>query len=160
LNRGEQPSHIAADGSVTMVDVGAKAVTRRTARACALVRLPPRAAEALRNATLPKGDAFVTAQIAGIQAAKRTGELIPLCHPLPIDAIEVRFTWIGDALLRIETQATTSAKTGVEMEAMVAASLAALTIYDMCKSVDKGIVIEDVCLLEKTGGKSGDWNAG
>jgi cyclic pyranopterin phosphate synthase len=156
LNR---PSHIAADGSVTMVDVGAKTATRRMARACALVRLPARAAEALRSATLPKGDAFVAAQVAGILAAKRTGELIPLCHPLPLDAIEVRFSWDDDAVLRIETQAVTSAKTGVEMEAMVAASVAALTIYDMCKSVDKGIRIEAVHLLEKTGGKSGDWHA-
>jgi cyclic pyranopterin phosphate synthase len=160
LSPGERPSHIAADGSVTMVDVGAKGVTRRTARACALVRLPPAAAEALRSATLPKGDAFVAAQIAGIFAAKRAGELIPLCHPLPLDAVEVRFAWDSDTVLRIETQATTSAKTGVEMEAMVAASVAALTIYDMCKSVDKGIVIEQTRLLEKTGGKSGDWHAG
>ena len=160
MSPGERPSHIAADGSVTMLDVGAKGVTRRTARACALVRLPPAAAEALRSATLPKGDAFVAAQIAGIFAAKRTGELIPLCHPLPLDAVEVRFAWDSDTVLRIETQATTSAKTGVEMEAMVAASVAALTIYDMCKSVDKGIVVEQTRLLEKTGGKSGDWHAG
>jgi cyclic pyranopterin phosphate synthase len=159
LSAGDRPSHIAGDGSVTMVDVGAKGVTRRTARACALVRLPPRAAEALRNATLPKGDAFVTAQIAGIFAAKRTGELIPLCHPIPVDAVEVHFSWVDATVLRIETQATTSAKTGVEMEAMVAASVAALTIYDMCKSVDKGIVIDAVRLLAKTGGKSGDWHA-
>jgi len=142
-----------------MVDVGAKAVTARTARACALVRLPPAAAAALRAATLPKGDAFVTAQVAGILAAKRTGELIPLCHPLPLDAVDVTFAWEGD-VLRIESRATTTAKTGVEMEAMVAASVAALTIYDMCKSVDKGIVIEAVRLLEKTGGKSGAWRAG
>jgi len=142
-----------------MVDVGAKAVSARTARACALVRLPPAAAAALREATLPKGDAFVTAQVAGILAAKRTGELIPLCHPLPLDAVDVTFAWEGD-VLRIESRATTTAKTGVEMEAMVAASVAALTIYDMCKSVDKGIVIEAVRLLEKTGGKSGVWRAG
>jgi cyclic pyranopterin phosphate synthase len=158
LNRAERPSHIAADGSVTMVDVGTKGVTRRTARAYALVRLPQRAADALRGATLPKGDAFVAAQIAGIMAAKRTGDLIPLCHSLAVDAVDVRFGWDDDRLLRIETQATTSAKTGVEMEALVAASVAALTIYDMCKSVDKGIVIEQVRLLEKTGGKSGDWS--
>jgi cyclic pyranopterin phosphate synthase len=157
LNR---PSHVAADGSVTMVDVGAKTVTRRTARACALVRLPPAAAAALRAATLPKGDAFVAAQIAGILAAKRTGDLIPLCHPLPVDSVSVTFGWDDDVVLRIETEATTSAKTGVEMEALTAASVAALTIYDMCKSVDKGIVIEAVRLLAKTGGKSGDWAAG
>ncbi len=152
-------SHVAADGSIAMVDVGAKAVTRRTARACALVRLPPNAADALRAATLPKGDALAAAQIAGILAAKRTGELIPLCHPLAIDAVDVRFSWDDPSVLRVEAQATTSGKTGVEMEALVAASVAALTIYDMCKSVDKGIVIEAVRLLEKTGGKSGDWHA-
>lgn len=153
-------SHVAADGSIAMVDVGAKAVTRRTARACALVRLPPAAAEALRAATLPKGDALAAAQIAGILAAKRTGELIPLCHPLPLDAVDVRFSWDDANVLRIEAHAATSAKTGVEMEALVAASVAALTVYDMCKSVDKGIVVEQVRLLEKTGGKSGDWHAG
>jgi cyclic pyranopterin phosphate synthase len=156
----ERPSHVAADGSIAMVDVGAKAVTRRTARACALVRLPPRAAEALREATLPKGDAFAAAQVAGILAAKRTGELIPLCHPLPLDAVDVTFRWDEPTVLRVEAVATTTAKTGVEMEALVAASVAALTIYDMCKSVDKGIVVETVRLLEKTGGKSGDWHAG
>jgi cyclic pyranopterin phosphate synthase len=142
-----------------MVDVGAKAETRRTARACATVRLPPAAAAALKAATLPKGDAFTAAQIAGIFAAKRTGELIPLCHPLPLDAVDVRFTWDAENVLRIESTASTSAKTGVEMEALIAASVAALTIYDMCKSVDKGIVIEATRLLEKTGGKSGAWRA-
>lgn len=142
-----------------MVDVGEKPATRRTARAEARVRLGA-AAAALRAATLPKGDAFVVAQIAGIMAAKRTGELIPLCHPLPLDAIDVAFDWLDDATLRIETRATTTAPTGVEMEALVAASVAALTIYDMCKALDKGIVIESVRLLEKSGGKSGHWRAG
>ena len=155
-----RPSHVAPDGTVAMVDVGTKAVTARTARAWARVRLPPAAAAALRAATLPKGDAFVTAQLAGILAAKRTGELIPLCHPLPLDAVDVSFAWEGADVLRIESRATTTAKTGVEMEAMVAASVAALTIYDMCKSVDKGIVVEEVRLVEKSGGKSGTWRAG
>jgi len=153
-------AHIGADGALTMVDVGAKTVTRRTARALALVHLPPAAASALHAGTLPKGDAFVAAQIAGILAAKRTGDLIPLCHPLPLDAVDVTFAWDNEQTLRIETTATTSAKTGVEMEALTAASIAALTIYDMCKSVDKGIRIESVRLLSKTGGKSGDWHAG
>jgi cyclic pyranopterin phosphate synthase len=143
-----------------MVDVGSKAVTQRTAHASARVRLPATVATALRAATLPKGDAFVTAQLAGILAAKRTGALIPLCHPLPLDAVDVTFAWEGDVVLRIDARATTTAKTGVEMEALVAASVAALTIYDMCKAVDKGIVIETVRLEEKTGGKSGDWHAG
>jgi cyclic pyranopterin phosphate synthase len=143
-----------------MVDVGSKAVTQRTAHASARVRLPANVATALRAATLPKGDAFVTAQLAGILAAKQTGALIPLCHPLPLDAVDVTFAWEGDVVLRIDARATTTAKTGVEMEALVAASVAALTIYDMCKAVDKGIVIEAVRLEEKTGGKSGDWRAG
>ena len=143
-----------------MVDVGGKAITTRTARAEALVRLPQAAADALRAATLPKGDAFVTAQVAGILAAKQTGALIPLCHPLALDAVDVAFAWESPVTLRVTARATTSGKTGVEMEAMVAASIAALTIYDMCKSVDKGIVVESVRLIEKTGGKSGDWHAG
>jgi cyclic pyranopterin phosphate synthase len=160
LTDARTPSHIAPDGSVAMVDVGAKSVTHRTARATARVRLPATVARALRDATLPKGDAFVAAQLAGILAAKQTGTLIPLCHPLPLDAVDVTFAWDGDEVLRIETRATTSGRTGVEMEALVAASVAALTIYDMCKAVDKGIVIEQVRLEEKTGGKSGDWHAG
>jgi cyclic pyranopterin phosphate synthase len=143
-----------------MVDVGAKTVTRRTAHASARVRLPAAVARALREATLPKGDAFVTAQLAGILAAKQTGTLIPLCHPLPLDTVDVTFAWDDDGALRIDACATTTAKTGVEMEALVAASVAALTIYDMCKAVDKGIVIEAVRLEEKTGGTSGDWRAG
>ncbi len=158
-NAAPKPSHIADDGSLAMVDVGAKATTARTARAEALVTLTPAAAEALRAATLPKGDAFVAAQVAGILAAKRTGELIPLAHPLPLDAVDVAFGWNDATTLRIETRATITGRTGVEMEALVAASVAALTIYDMCKALDKGIVIERVRLLQKTGGKSGDWSA-
>jgi len=138
-----------------MVDVSHKPVSERTARAQALVRFSPPAAQALRDATLPKGDAFVTAQLAGILAAKQTGNLIPLAHPLPLAHVEVVFAWESDSVLRIEAQASTSAQTGVEMEAMVAASIAALTIYDMTKAVDKGIVVENVRLLSKTGGKSG-----
>jgi cyclic pyranopterin monophosphate synthase len=154
-----KPSHITGDGSVTMVDVGAKATTARVARAEALVKLTAAAADALRAATLPKGDAFVAAQLAGIMAAKRTGELIPLAHPLPLGAVDVTFAWSDDTTLRIETRASTNAQTGVEMEALVAASVAALTIYDMCKALDKGIVVERVRLLAKSGGKSGDWSA-
>jgi cyclic pyranopterin phosphate synthase len=154
----QKPSHITSDGSVSMVDVSAKAVSLRTARAGARVRMSADAARALRDATLAKGDAFVTAQLAGIMAAKRTGELIPLAHPLPLAQVEVRFAW-DDDVLEVEATARTSAQTGVEMEAMVAASIAALTIYDMTKAVDKGIVVESVRLLEKTGGKSGHWVA-
>lgn len=142
-----------------MVDVSSKPVTARTARAEAFVRMTPAAAQALREATLPKGDAFVAAQLAGIMAAKSTGTLIPLAHPLPLTNVEVSFAWAGDDLLRIESTASTSAQTGVEMEAMVAASIAALTIYDMTKAVEKGIVVESVRLIAKSGGKSGDWAA-
>jgi cyclic pyranopterin monophosphate synthase len=150
-------SHVRADGSLAMVDVGAKAATARTARAQARVRLSVDAANALRGATLAKGDAFAAAQLAGIMAAKRTDELIPLAHPIPLGAVDVAFAWDDATTLRIESRATTVGQTGVEMEAMVAASVAALTIYDMCKAVDKGIVVENVRLIEKTGGKSGDW---
>jgi cyclic pyranopterin phosphate synthase len=145
------------DGSVVMVDVGRKRVTARSARAEALVRMSSTAQAALKAATLVKGDALVAAQIAGIMAAKRTADLIPLTHPLPLSKVDVRFDWRGDAL-RVEAEARTTAQTGVEMEAMVAAAIAALTIYDMSKSLDKGITIETVRLLRKTGGKSATWS--
>ena len=153
----QKPSHILADGRISMVDISAKPATVRTARAQALVRMRPQAAQALRDATLPKGDAFVAAQLAGIMAAKQTGGLIPLAHPLPLAHVDVSFSWEDDVLLRVEATATTSAQTGVEMEAMVAVSIAALTIYDMTKAIDKGIVVESVRLLSKSGGKSGEW---
>jgi len=153
-------SHVRDDGSLAMVDVGGKAATARTARAEAFVRLNEDAANALRGAALAKGDAFAAAQLAGIMAAKRTGELIPLAHPIPLGAVDVSFAWDDATTLRIESRATTFGQTGVEMEAMVAASVAALTIYDMCKAVDKGIAIERVRLIEKTGGKSGEWRRG
>lgn len=140
-----------------MVDVSAKAPTLRTARAIARVRMSPHAREALQAATLPKGDAFVTAQVAGILAAKQTGNLIPLCHSLSLDSVDVTFEWESDGALAIEVVARTTGPTGVEMEAMVGASVAALTVYDMTKALDKGITIEEVCLMEKTGGKSGTW---
>jgi cyclic pyranopterin phosphate synthase len=154
-----KPSHIAADGSLVMVDVGAKPATARSARAQALVRLSAPAADALRAATAPKGDALVAAQLAGIMAAKRTADLIPLAHPLAVAAVEVAFGWDDEVTLRITTRASTVGPTGVELEALVAASVAALTIYDMCKAIDKGITIDDVRLLEKSGGKSGAWRA-
>lgn len=152
-----KPSHFTPGGTVTMVDVSAKGVTRRTARAQALVRMSAAAFRALRDATLKKGDALVTAQIAGIAAAKHTADLIPLAHTIGLTGVDVRFEFVAPDVLRIESEARTTAKTGVEMEALVAASVAALTIYDMTKAVDKGIVIERVALLSKTGGKSGTW---
>jgi cyclic pyranopterin monophosphate synthase len=151
-----KPSHIAADGSLVMVDVGAKAVTERTAIARAEVRLGAKAAAAIRDLTLAKGDALVAAQLAGIMAAKQTATLIPLAHPIPLASVDVAFAWEGDVLV-IDAQARTVAQTGVEMEAMTAASVAALVVYDMTKAIDKGITIERVRLIKKTGGKSGDW---
>jgi cyclic pyranopterin phosphate synthase len=142
-----------------MVDVGAKASTERYARARACVRMMPATESALRAATLAKGDAFAAAQIAGIMAAKMTANLIPLAHPLPLSRVDVAFSWPRPGLLQIDTVASTSAQTGVEMEAMVAASIAALTIYDMTKSLEKGMSIESVRLIEKRGGKSGVWLA-
>jgi cyclic pyranopterin phosphate synthase len=140
-------SHLDEAGSVHMVDVGAKPMSRRRAVARATVRMAAGTAERLRE--LPKGDALATAQVAGIMAAKRTSELIPLCHPLPLSHIGVTLT-VGEATVEIESVAETTAQTGVEMEALVAASVAALTIYDMAKAVDKGMTVTDVTLVEKT----------
>jgi len=142
-----------------MVDVGHKAVTQRFAHARALVRMPAGAEEALRAATVEKGDAFTTAQIAGILAAKSTATLIPLAHPLPLSKVDVTFVWASAGVLQIDATASTAAQTGVEMEAMTAASIAALTIYDMTKSLEKGIAIESIRLIEKRGGKSGTWRS-
>ena len=136
-----------------MVDVSGKSVTSRFARAQALVRMNAPAQSAIRDATLAKGDALVAAQIAGILAAKQTAGLIPLAHPLPLTGVDVGFQWRADGVLAIEAAAGTDAQTGVEMEALVAATIAALTIYDMTKALDKHITIESVRLLEKTGGK-------
>jgi cyclic pyranopterin monophosphate synthase len=145
----EQPalSHVGETGEIQMVDVGAKPVSRRHARASAFVRMRPETAARLRD--LPKGDALATAQVAGIMAAKRTSDLIPLCHPLPLSHIAVTLTVEEDGVA-IEASAETTAQTGVEMEALTAASIAALTVYDMAKAIDPGLVIAEVRLLEKT----------
>jgi cyclic pyranopterin phosphate synthase len=142
-----------------MVDVGAKSSTERFARATATIRMTAATEDALKAATLAKGDAFAVAQVAGIMAAKRTADLIPLTHSLPLSHVEIAFAWPERGLLQIEATARTTAQTGVEMEAMTAASVAALTMYDMLKSLEKGIVIEAIRLLEKRGGKSGTWLA-
>ena len=139
-----------------MVDVTAKPQTRRTARAEAMVEMSSSTVALLRDNGLPKGNALETARIAGIQAAKKTSELIPLCHPLPLTHVDVSIEILANGA-RIETTATTKAETGVEMEALTAASVAALTLYDMCKAVEKGITISGIRLVEKTGGKSGRW---
>jgi cyclic pyranopterin phosphate synthase len=140
-------SHVDESGEVRMVDVGGKPHSRRRAVARAVVRVAPETVGQL--ATLPKGDALVTAKLAGIQAAKRTSELIPLCHPLPLTHVGVEIE-LGDAEVEIVASAETTAQTGVEMEALVAASVAALTIYDMAKAIDKAMEIGEVRLLEKT----------
>jgi cyclic pyranopterin phosphate synthase len=146
---GPEPAltHVDDQGGVRMVDVGAKPLSRRRAVARASVRMQAETAQRLRD--LPKGDALATAQLAGIMAAKRTSELIPLCHPLPLTAVDVRLEVAAEAV-EIEASAETTARTGVEMEALVAASVAALTIYDMAKAVDKGMVVAEVRLVEKT----------
>jgi cyclic pyranopterin monophosphate synthase len=140
-------SHVDDSGRVRMVDVGGKPQSRRRARARAEVRMQPETARRLRE--LPKGDALATAQLAGIMAAKRTAELIPLCHSLPLSVVEVELV-VGDASVEITAGAETVAQTGVEMEALVAASVAALTVYDMAKGIDATLVIGEVRLLEKT----------
>jgi cyclic pyranopterin phosphate synthase len=139
-------SHVDDSGAVRMVDVGDKPVSRRRARARAVVRMAPETASRLSE--LPKGDALGAARLAGIMAAKRTSDLIPLCHPLPLTHVAVELR-VGDGLVEIEASAETAAQTGVEMEALVAASVAALTIYDMAKAVDPGMEIGEVRLLEK-----------
>ncbi len=141
-------SHLDATGSARMVDVGAKPEQRRIARAEGLVECAPATITALRAQALPKGDVLTVAKIAGIQAAKRCDALIPLCHSLPLDAVEITFT-IEPAAIRIHATATTTAKTGVEMEALTAVSIAALTIYDMCKAVDKAMTISGIRVTEK-----------
>jgi cyclic pyranopterin monophosphate synthase len=152
-------SHLAADGRARMVDVGGKAATVRLARAQAEVRLGPRIAAALRKTgAIAKGNVVETARLAGILAAKRTAELIPMCHPLALDSVEISTAWKGNVLC-IEAVVRCTGRTGVEMEALSAAAIAALTVYDMCKSAGKGIVIADLRLLEKSGGKSGHWQA-
>ena len=151
-------THLDEHGAARMVDVGAKPETRRSAVAEGRIRMADEALTALWDGTGPKGDALVAARIAGIMAAKRTGELIPLCHPLALDAVTVEFAREDDAI-RVTATASCTGSTGVEMEAMAAASLALLTLYDMGKAVDRAMVIEGVRLIEKIGGKSGHWRA-
>jgi cyclic pyranopterin monophosphate synthase len=141
-----------------MVDVGSKAVTDRRARARATVRMAPDTAAAVERGDTPKGDVVATARIAGIQAAKRTAELVPLCHPLPLTFVDVAVE-VGQAEVVLTAEASTSAQTGVEMEAMTAAAVAALTVYDMVKGLERGVEIAEVVLLEKTGGRH-DWRRG
>jgi len=155
-NAEPQLTHLRADGSAHMVDVSEKAVTKRRAIAQAVLVTRPDVVALVLSGELPKGEAIGTARIAGIMAAKQTSALIPLCHPLPLTSIAIDVTATGNRLTVLATVATT-ALTGVEMEALTAASVAALTLYDMIKAVDKLAVITDIKVLEKQGGKSGDW---
>jgi cyclic pyranopterin phosphate synthase len=151
-------THIDGDGHPQMVDVSAKASTDRVARAEGWVRMSATALEAITTGRVKKGDVLSIAELAGIQGAKRTSDLIPLCHPLPLDAVSVRVTAV-DGAIYVEATARAHWRTGVEMEALAAVSAAALTVYDMTKAIDRGIVIDGVRLLEKHGGQSGSWTA-
>lgn len=150
-------THLDEAGAARMVDVSGKDVTARTARATGRVLVAPRVIELLRGEGLPKGDALATARIAGIMGAKRTPELIPLCHPLALSGVTVDLA-VTDEAVEITATVKTTDRTGVEMEALTAVGVAALTVVDMVKAVDKGAVITDVRVEEKTGGKSGDWH--
>lgn len=153
-------THLDANGQARMVDVGGKAETRRTATAEAYVSLLPQTLALIQSGGHKKGDVFAIARIAGIQAAKKCADLIPLCHPLLLTSINVDLAAEPDRnRVRIEATCSLKGQTGVEMEALTAASVAALTLYDMCKAVDRGMVIGEIKLLHKRGGKSGDWSA-
>jgi len=153
-------SHLHADGSVTMVDVGPKQESARVAVAGAVVEMNEATLDLLKRAALPKGDVLTTAKIAGIMAAKRASELIPLCHPLMLDYVDIRFEICDEPpRIRLEAEVRCTGRTGVEMEALVAVQMAAAAIYDMCKAVQKDMRITDVRLLRKSGGKSGEFSA-
>ena len=149
-------SHLDAKGRAWMVDVGDKDETRRRAVARAKVTMSPETVAALSEGVVPKGDVLAVARLAGIQAAKRTSELVPLCHPVSLTSVTVDLS-LGGASVEVEASAETVGRTGVEMEALTACAIAALTVYDMCKSLDRSITIEDLALWEKSGGRSGHW---
>jgi cyclic pyranopterin phosphate synthase len=155
MSTQDRLTHIDEAGAARMVDVSGKDVTARTARASGRVLVSPRVIELLRGEGVPKGDALATARIAGIMGAKRTPDLIPLCHPLSVSGVNLS---VADDAVEILATVKTTDRTGVEMEALTAVSVAALTVIDMVKAVDKGAVITDVRVEEKTGGKSGDWS--
>lgn len=151
-------THLDAAGNARMVDVGGKAETARRAIAGGCIRMSAKALDAIRTGDVPKGDVLAAARIAGIMAAKKTAELIPLCHPLALDSVTVDFA-LEEGAVRVTATAALTGRTGVEMEALTAASVALLTIYDMAKAIDKAMVIDGVRLLAKHGGKSGEWTA-
>ncbi|MBS5704390.1 MAG: cyclic pyranopterin monophosphate synthase MoaC [Butyricicoccus pullicaecorum] len=150
-------THLDKNGAAHMVDVGDKQTTKRTAQAQAVITMHPETLRRIAEGTMPKGDVFACARIAGIMAAKRTSDLIPMCHPLPIDGVEVEITPISETEVRLVSTLRCTHKTGIEMEALTAVSVAALTIYDMCKAIDRGMRIDQVLLLHKAGGKSGEY---
>ena len=150
-------THFDESGASRMVDVGSKEITLRLARAVGFVRMQPETLELIRHRQVSKGDVFEVARLAGIMATKRTDELIPLCHSLGLDSAKVEFEIVDNATVKIESTVTLHGRTGVEMEALTAVSIAALTIYDMCKAVDRAISIGPIELLEKSGGRSGHW---
>tara|TARA_Y100001934_G_C12360931_1_gene780702 strand:+ start:2436 stop:2936 length:501 start_codon:yes stop_codon:yes gene_type:complete len=154
---GDRFTHLDDQGRAQMVDVTDKAETQRQATARARIRMQPQTLAMIRDQRHPKGDVLATARIAGIQAAKKTWDLIPMCHPLLLTKVTVAIEEEGEDALAILATCKLKGSTGVEMEALTAASVAALTLYDMCKAVDRGMVIEEVCLLEKTGGRSGHY---
>ena len=152
-------SHLDASGKAQMVDISAKSTTERVAVAAATLKMAPSTLATILDGGVPKGDVFAVARVAGIQAAKRTSDLIPLCHPLALNKVSIDFEAVKADELHIEASASVTGKTGVEMEALTGVSVAALTVYDMCKAVQKDIRIEDIRLLSKSGGKSGEWQA-
>lgn len=151
-------THLDDKGAARMVDVSGKPETARSATAAGRIRMAPPTLAAVKEGSGPKGDVLSAARIAGIMAAKKTGDLIPLCHPLALDTVSVDFTFANDAV-EVTARTALTGRTGVEMEALTAATIALLTLYDMAKALEKGMVIEQVRLIEKTGGKSGDWRA-
>ena len=153
-------THFDDDGAARMVDVGSKQATHRVAKAAGIVRMKPQTLAKITAGDVRKGNVLEVARLAGIMATKQTGNLIPLCHPLGIDSVSIDFEAIDSEAIEIEATVSVFAKTGVEMEAMTAVSVAALTIYDMCKSVDRSMMISDVRLVEKSGGKSGHFIRG
>lgn len=153
----EKLSHINEQGRARMVDVSGKPVSRRTAVARSRIRMKPETMERIRQGRVNKGDVLAVAQVAGIMAAKKTADLIPMCHPVPLKSADIRFYEEGSEVLVVEAEVKTDNVTGVEMEALTAVSVAALTVYDMCKAIDREMVVTDTCLLSKTGGKSGDY---
>ena len=157
MSQGTNLTHINESGEANMVDVSDKETSQRIARAQAVISMQASTIEAINSQSLAKGEVLAVARVAGIQAAKKCSDLIPLCHPLPISKVSVDFEQRDDATLVVTTECRVTGKTGVEMEALTAAGVAALTVYDMCKAVDKAIVIGELCLVEKSGGKSGTY---